>query len=254
MYIFTSKEHVVQDGPLNRRSIAGGHGSTMASPRVTVTDLMPEGEGVAHDAEYQKMVQDVTDSQSGVKGWLFAAGAFDKGDQLYLKSEEERLRFVEQELEENERRAFLLQRARLEEEAEARMAAAAARATAAAKLRQAEADRKKRHPIAMVRVRPAAPQGTAGTLQEEENAAKKQRLGSGVAETGSQQQQGKEAEQEPNRKEDEEDSDGSEGGLGGLLGGYGSGSESEEEAGQAAAAAAAAGSKVVSSNNDGQHG
>lgn len=66
---------------------------------------MPDGEGVAHDAEYQKMVQDVTDSQSGVKGWLFAAGAFDKGDQLYLKSEEERLRFVEQELEENERRA-----------------------------------------------------------------------------------------------------------------------------------------------------
>jgi hypothetical protein len=40
-----------------------------------------------------------------VRGWLFAKGAFDKGDLLYLRNEEERRKFVEQEQEFNERQA-----------------------------------------------------------------------------------------------------------------------------------------------------
>jgi hypothetical protein len=125
----------------------------------------------AHQAVHYPRLQ-VQDAQAGVRGWLFARGAFDKGDMLYLRKEEEKRRFVEQEQEETERLAvrtrlpgrvarsavpalhigwrddsrfrstmlqFLQQRARLEAE-EALRAEAAARAAAAAAARQRQQD------------------------------------------------------------------------------------------------------------------
>ena len=42
-------------------------------------------------------------ANTGVRGWMAAAGAFDRGDLLYLRGEEERRRFAEQEQQVNER-------------------------------------------------------------------------------------------------------------------------------------------------------
>ncbi|CAL8466882.1 g6418 [Coccomyxa elongata] len=64
-------------------------------------------EGTEGDADYMRMVQDIEDAQQSQVGWLFGRGAFDKGDLLYLRDEEEKRRFKEEELRELERAQFL---------------------------------------------------------------------------------------------------------------------------------------------------
>ncbi|CAL5225670.1 g8533 [Coccomyxa viridis] len=64
-------------------------------------------EGTEGDADYMRMVQDIEDTQGGQSGWLFGRGAFDKGDLLYLRDEEEKKRFKEEELRDSERLQFL---------------------------------------------------------------------------------------------------------------------------------------------------
>lgn len=54
------------------------------------------------------------DQQSNRAGWLFAKGAFDKGDLLHVRDEEEKRRHREQELLNADRNEFLRQRAALE--------------------------------------------------------------------------------------------------------------------------------------------
>ncbi|EIE26569.1 hypothetical protein COCSUDRAFT_59093 [Coccomyxa subellipsoidea C-169] len=49
----------------------------------------------------------IEDAQQSQVGWLFGRGAFDKGDLLYLRDEEEKRRFKEDELRESERAIFL---------------------------------------------------------------------------------------------------------------------------------------------------
>ena len=112
--------------------------------RIRIHEQMPEG--AKQDAEYLKMVQDVStprrrlpcpsapavascppraapppcphslpppppsptislqvqDQNTGMRGCLFAQGAFDRGDLLYLRNEEEKRRHVAEEMEERE--------------------------------------------------------------------------------------------------------------------------------------------------------
>ncbi|KAK9805877.1 hypothetical protein WJX73_000138 [Symbiochloris irregularis] len=76
-------------------------------------------EGGENDADYMRMVQDIEDTQQNHVGWLFGRGAFDKGDLLYLRDEEEKKRFIEKDQRENERTQFLAMRARENAEREA---------------------------------------------------------------------------------------------------------------------------------------
>lgn len=66
------------------------------------------------------------DQQSNRAGWLFAKGAFDKGDLLHLRDEEERGRHLEKEVRDAEQREFARQRAELERRAESGQGAGAA--------------------------------------------------------------------------------------------------------------------------------
>ncbi|KAK9841620.1 hypothetical protein WJX74_008847 [Apatococcus lobatus] len=68
-------------------------------------------EGAEGDADYMRMVQDIEDTQQNQVGWLFGRGAFDKGDLLYLRDEEEKRRFKETELRDSERIRFQALRA-----------------------------------------------------------------------------------------------------------------------------------------------
>ena len=61
----------------------------------------------------------------------FVHAAFDKGDLLYLRDEEEKRRFTEMELRDSERQQFVKERARVEAE----------RAAAALKAAQARKDK-----------------------------------------------------------------------------------------------------------------
>lgn len=53
----------------------------------------------------RRLVQDVHDSAPGVRGWMAAKGAFDRGDLQWAQKEEEARRFVEQDMQEKERAA-----------------------------------------------------------------------------------------------------------------------------------------------------
>lgn len=66
---------------------------------------MPADEATRNDPLYEKLVQDLQDSAPGVRGWLFAAGAFDKGDLLYLRKVEREQKHVEEEQEYTEKQA-----------------------------------------------------------------------------------------------------------------------------------------------------
>ncbi|KAA6423706.1 hypothetical protein WJX79_005049 [Trebouxia sp. C0005] len=92
-------------------------------------DLDLFSEGAETDADYMRMVHDIEDTQQNQSGWLFGRGAFDKGDLLYLRDEEEKRRFTEMELRDSERQQFMKERARIEAE----RAAAALRAAQARK-------------------------------------------------------------------------------------------------------------------------
>eukprot|EP00210_Caulerpa_lentillifera_P002690 g2570.t1 len=70
-------------------------------------------EGMEGDLDYLRMVQDIEDLQQQ-HGWLFGRGAFDKGDLLYLRDEEEKQRHAELELRDKELNQFAALRAKME--------------------------------------------------------------------------------------------------------------------------------------------
>lgn len=70
----------------------------------------------ATDVDFQRAIQQLEDQQHGRAGWLFARGAFDKGDQAYLREQEERRRHAEEATLDRERAQFLAARVRAEEE------------------------------------------------------------------------------------------------------------------------------------------
>jgi len=70
------------------------------------------------------------------KAMLLVHAAFDKGDLLYLRDEEEKRRFTEMELRDSERQQFSKERARVEAE----------RAAAALRAAQARKDKANRYP------------------------------------------------------------------------------------------------------------
>ena len=84
------------------------------------------------------------EQQSNRAGWLFPTGAFDKGDQMFVRERQEKMQHLEEAQVERERSEF--EAARLAaDEREARLRAASAAETAAARAaaakRQQEAER-----------------------------------------------------------------------------------------------------------------
>ena len=93
---------------------------------------MPEG--AAEDVEYQRALQQLEDQQHTRAGWLAPRGAFDKGDQAYIREQEERERHMEEAMHAQESNAFLAATARAKEaEEEARRQRLAAQKVAHAK-------------------------------------------------------------------------------------------------------------------------
>ncbi|KAL4536062.1 hypothetical protein Ndes2437B_g05499 [Nannochloris sp. 'desiccata'] len=80
-----------------------------------VEDIVPED--VAQDEDYKRAVQSLEDQQHGRAGWLFARGALDKGDQAYLKEQEQIQRHAEEALQEREAAEFAVARVVAEKEA-----------------------------------------------------------------------------------------------------------------------------------------
>jgi hypothetical protein len=80
-----------------------------------VEDIVPED--VAQDEDYKRAVQSLEDQQHGRAGWLFARGALDKGDQAYLKEQEQIQRHAEEALQEREAAEFAAAKAMAELEA-----------------------------------------------------------------------------------------------------------------------------------------
>lgn len=124
-------------------------------------DLDLFSEGAETDADYMRMVHDIEDTQQNQSGWLFGRGAFDKGDLLYLRDEEEKRRFTEMELRDSERHQFMKERARVESE----------RAAAALQAAQARKDKAGRGPskasLNSVRIKPSTAQSSTSTEQGE---------------------------------------------------------------------------------------
>jgi peptidoglycan hydrolase CwlO-like protein len=83
-------------------------------------DITPED--VAQDEDYKRAVQSLEDQQHGRAGWLFARGALDKGDQAYLKEQEQLQRHAEEALQEREAAEFAAARALAEEQEERKRA------------------------------------------------------------------------------------------------------------------------------------
>jgi len=84
-------------------------------PGGEVDDIIPED--VAQDEDYKRAVQSLEDQQHGRAGWLFARGALDKGDQAYLKEQEQIQRHAEEARQEREAAEFATARAMAEREA-----------------------------------------------------------------------------------------------------------------------------------------
>lgn len=124
-------------------------------------DLDLFSEGAETDADYMRMVHDIEDTQQNQSGWLFGRGAFDKGDLLYLRDEEEKRRFTEMELRDSERQQFMKERARVEAE----------RAAAALRAAQARKDKAGRQAskaaLSSVRVKPSNAHNSSSTEQGE---------------------------------------------------------------------------------------
>jgi hypothetical protein len=79
---------------------------------------------VAQDEDYKRAVQSIEDQSHVRAGFLFARGALDKGDQAYLKEQEQIQRHAEEALHEREAAEFAAARALIEEEALLRSEAA----------------------------------------------------------------------------------------------------------------------------------
>ncbi|DBA96094.1 hypothetical protein WJX77_012305 [Trebouxia sp. C0004] len=124
-------------------------------------DLDLFSEGAETDADYMRMVHDIEDTQQNQSGWLFGRGAFDKGDLLYLRDEEEKRRFTEMELRDSERQQFMKERARVEAE----------RAAAALRAAQARRDKAGRQAskaaLNSVRIKPSNAHNSSSTEQGE---------------------------------------------------------------------------------------
>lgn len=84
------------------------------------------------DEDYKRAVQSLEDQQHGRAGWLFARGALDKGDQAYLKEQEQLQRHAEEALQEREAAEFAAARALAEEQEEERRRAGSGKGPAAA--------------------------------------------------------------------------------------------------------------------------
>lgn len=80
-----------------------------APSRFATEDIVPAD--TADDVEFQRAVQQLEDLQNP-RGYVYAKGAFDRGDQAYLKEQEERRRHVEEAVADRERAEFLAARAR----------------------------------------------------------------------------------------------------------------------------------------------
>jgi hypothetical protein len=80
-----------------------------AQNRFAVEDVVPPD--ASEDVEFQRAVQQLEDLQNP-RGYVYAKGAFDRGDQAYLKEQEERRRHVEEAVAERERAEFVTARAR----------------------------------------------------------------------------------------------------------------------------------------------
>lgn len=114
-------------------------GAGKDTKRVTTEDIVPEG--AAGDADYQKAVQQLEDQQHGRAGWLSARGAFDKGDQAYMRDQEEQARHLEEAMADRELQQFAAARRRAEQEEELKRQRAAS--SAAALLVKKKADQKR---------------------------------------------------------------------------------------------------------------
>lgn len=170
-------------------------------------------EGVV-DVDYLKAVQDIEDQQQR-QGWLFGRGAFDKGDLLYLRDQEEQLRFEELERRDSERTAFASLRSRAED-AQGPMLPKIVKKDRAPSSRAATLTKLK--PV--VKLKPAVrPKPAADT---EAAASKRQRTdaGSTAADSSKQDAALKPAQQQQQQSTVAEGRE--EAGLPGLLGDYGS--------------------------------
>lgn len=185
------------------------------------------------------------DQQQNRAGWLFARGAFDKGDLLYLRDEEEKRRHVELDLREGEVAQFQAMRAQAEAEEERKAAEARRKAEAARRAQQAQQE-KKRLLVPMVRLKPAARSlpscGAPGAADAGEPSSKRPREGgtehasSAPAERSAAEDEahaaGRCASVSAGAQEDDPGGDSreenGEQGLAGLLGGYGSDSDDSQ--------------------------
>jgi len=84
--------------------------------RFATQDVLPDG--AADDVDFQRAVQRLEEQQPSRAGWLDPRGAFDKGDQAYLREVEERRRHVEEAQAARETNEFLSARAKAEREEE----------------------------------------------------------------------------------------------------------------------------------------
>eukprot|EP00891_Asterochloris_glomerata_P004360 jgi/Astpho2/4360/Aster-x0627 len=193
----------------------------------------------------------IEDTQQNQSGWLFTRGAFDKGDLLYLRDEEEKRRFQEVELRDSERSQasiaipktsegwqassmlvgflplasnFLKARAKIE----ADQAAAVQRRAEAA--RRERASRPQKGLLGVVKVKAVNATDSTGLPGAQQPPAKKQKLDDSSAQAAGSQAAAEPREAPAARSPAAADDAGSseEGGLAGLLGGYAS--DSDEDA------------------------
>lgn len=115
---------------------------TQARPTGETEDIVPED--VAQDEDYKRAVQSLEDQHHGRAGYLAARGALDKGDQAYLKEQEQLQRHKEEALQENELAEFAAARALAEKEALLRSEAERKRAAATATAKKNELKVKKK--------------------------------------------------------------------------------------------------------------
>ena len=73
---------------------------------------------VEQDEDYKRAVQRLEDQSHGRAGYIFSRGALDKGDQAYLKEQEQLQRHAEEALQEREAAEFAAARALAEEKEE----------------------------------------------------------------------------------------------------------------------------------------
>ncbi|KAK9810475.1 hypothetical protein WJX72_011306 [[Myrmecia] bisecta] len=186
-------------------------------------------EGTEGDADYQRMVQDIEDTQQSQVGWLFGRGAFDKGDLLYLRDEEEKKRFHEQELRDNERLQFNTLRTKLDSAGPSVLVPPPRPPKKPPGLAKAGLKL-----VPKVVVKPASATAPAATAQAQPAGppAKKQRVDDtpGQATAAASKAATGGASPASTSKAQPADDDSEGGGLPGLLGDYGSESDSEDEA------------------------